>query len=231
MAAEQQHGKSFERLVIDETGLFPRAEGVVFGPTEDFDIPADRTENGIPVSIKSRKSSPWSGGQPVIEMGDARRFLHHSTRAPMRIIAGLYRQEGAWLRVYEIHDLHLDPSMAPWLWGDLQETEIAAFVRAIEDWAAEDDAAGVVKRDRAQAKARRHKSRMLPRAGLVALNQKINTTNRRLQCSINLFHLHNACRQYGTPARIVTDEDPDPTFGRIRLPLRLPAGARSRRVA
>lgn len=231
MAAEQQHGKSFERLVIDGSGYFPCAEGIEFDHIEEFDIPADHTEDGIPVSVKSKKSNPWAGGQPSVEMSDALRFFRNSTRGPMRLIAGLYRTEGEQARFYEIHELTLDPRIARWLWGDLEEADIVEFIENIRLWSEEDDAAGRNKRDRAQAKARRYKSRRLWKAGLVSLNQKINTTNKRLQCSINLFHLGRICREHSLPVRIITDEDDFPMFGKLKLPIHLEAGARSRRAA
>lgn len=231
MAAEQQHGKSFERLVIDRSGYFPRAEGIEFGHIDEFDIPADHTEDGIPVSVKSKKSNPWASGQPSIEMSDALRFFRNSTTGSMRIIAGLYRHEDDQARFYEIHELQLAPCMKRWLWGDLEETDIAEFVAKIQAWSDEDDAAGLTKRDRARANARRYKSRRLCKTGFVSLNQKISTTNKRLQCSINLFHLRRICEETGFPTRIITDEDDNPMFGNLRLPLAVQAGARSRRAA
>lgn len=231
MAAEQQHGKLFERLVIDGSGYFPRAEGVEFGPIEEFDIPADHTEDGIPVSVKSKKSNPWAGGQPSVDMSDALRFFRNSTAGPMRLIVGLYRMEHAQARFYEIHELRLDPRIRRWLWGDLEEEDVAAFVENIQTWAAEDDAAGCVGRERAKRLARRYKSRLLWKAGLVSLNQKINRTNKRLQCSINLFNLGRICREHDLPVRIITDEDDIARFGKLPLPIRIAAGARTQRAA
>jgi len=231
MAAEQQHGKSFERLIIDASGFYPRAEGVRIDHLEPMDIPARLTEDGMPVSIKAAKCDPLAGTQPVLGLSDARRFYRNLLAGPMRLTAGIYHKSGPDISFYAIHEFELDPSLRTQLWGDITLADVEAFTQLISDWGNQDTAEGNRSRTRAQKRARLHKGPLMLRGGTIDLNPKISSSNQRLQCSIKLPYLRSACLERGLRARLFAGRAKTPgQYGNICLPLVMRAGARTRRA-
>ena len=227
MTAEQQHGKSFEALVKQSSGLFPKAANLKIKHTAIFDIPGEFTEDSIPASIKLAKCDLATGTQPTLGLSDARRFYQCTTSGTMRLIAGIYAPASSLINVYTIHDMIITPEMKTILWGDLEAEDIHEFSDRIAEWSKKDSDSGIRKRTNAQRLAKRYKGILMQRGGIVSLNQKINSTNHRLQCSVNLTHLRAACRDKGNSFSTFSGFSGDKrSYGLLSLPLAMSAGRR-----
>ena len=159
---QQSHGLDFERKVIDQ--MLGRTY------TEDWDIPAaaNRIHPNTPASIKFIK---WGN---AIYMGDALRQI--SITKPFEMIVGFYdiapSQEA--LQVLAVHSILVSPEKWRVLWGsvtpqDIQKLQAIAKTSSIEE-------------AREAAKTEAARLRALTKG--MDINPKINSEQRRIQCSI-----------------------------------------------
>lgn len=221
MAAEQQHGKTFENLISHHSGLFKAAFHKEAGNAV-HDIPSGRTHDAIPVSVKSAKADPKSKKGPTLHLADAVRFYTSTTTHPLRLIAGFYRQTEDQLIFEQIHDILLTPQMKDALWGKLTHQDLkllAGYIKTTQRQIFEDpDLITELQQD-----AKVYKDEVAKKAGLISLHAKIDANTGRLQCSVDAFSLFLCVRQHNSSHHIHTSQKP---FGQITLPFALKPGQR-----
>lgn len=221
MAAEQQHGKTFENLVAHHSGLFKTAFHKEAGNAV-HDIPAGRTHDGVPVSVKSAKADPTSKKGPTLHLADAVRFYTSTTTHPLRLIAGFYRQTETQLIFEQVHDILLTPAMNDALWGSLTRqdlTMLAGYIKTTQRQIFEEpDLITDLQQD-----AKVYKDEVAKKAGLISLHAKIDANTGRLQCSVDAFSLFLCVRQHSSSHDVYSSQKP---FGQIALPFALKPGHR-----
>ena len=159
---EQSHGLDFERKVIDQ--MLGRTY------TEDWDIPAaaNRIHPNIPASIKFIK---WGN---AIYMGDALRQI--TITKPFEMIVGFYdiapSQEA--LQVLATHSILIPPEKWRTLWGSVTPQDIQKLQAIAKT--------GDIEEAREAAKTEAARLRALTKG--MDINPKINSEQRRIQCSI-----------------------------------------------
>jgi len=159
---EQSHGLDFERKVIDQ--MLGRTY------TEDWDIPAaaNRIHSNTPASIKFIK---WGN---AIYLGDALRQI--TITKPFEMIVGFYdiapSQEA--LQVLATHSILISPEKWRTLWGSVTPQDIQKLQAIAKT--------GDIEEAREAAKTEAARLRALTKG--MDINPKINSEQRRIQCSI-----------------------------------------------
>lgn len=159
---QQSHGLDFERKVIDHM------LGRMY--TEDWDIPAaaNRIHPNTPASIKFIK---WGN---AIYMGDALRQI--TITKPFEMIVGFYdiapSQEA--LQVLAVHSIMISPENWRVLWGSVTPQDIQKLQAIAKT--------GNIEEAREAAKIEAARLRTLTKG--MDINPKINSEQRRIQCSI-----------------------------------------------
>lgn len=206
MPAVQQHGLDMERILGGAYLGRPLPAG---GYTDVFDIPADLTHDGRPVSIKTAKHNA-SGG--TLGLGDARRIWATLRAREIVLICATYAQAGDVKIFSRVCEVVLTPEIAPHLLGALSLNEVATFHEGLLRF-------GPGEHLRARAWARAEKRTLCDRAGLITLNPKIDSKRqRRLQCSLRL----NALLAIpGVTTRVHRHD-----YRGTALPIRIASGAR-----
>lgn len=221
MAAEQQHGKNFENLVAHHSGLFKPAFRKEAGNAV-HDIPAERTHDDVPVSIKSAKADPNSKKGPTLHLADAVRFFNSTTTHPLRLVSGFYRQTPQQLIFEQIHDILLTPNMRATLWGDLDHSSLSMLAGYIKTTQRQIFEEPDLITD-LQKEAKIYKDEVAKKGGLISLHAKIDANTGRLQCSVDAFSLFLCVRKYNSTHAIYTAQKP---YGQINLPFALQPGHR-----
>lgn len=207
MAAVQEHGLVIERI-LGEAHL---GGGMPEVPrTSVFDIPAESSRDGVPVSLKAAKATR-SGA--TIGLGDARRIWASVSGTRFRILCATYHQDGAEKVFTRVHEALITPAAAPSLLGLLTMEDVSALHVELLGFGAGQHAAA-----RRHAKSRQ--AALLRKRGLVRLNPKIDSkSQRRLQCSVRLSDL------LALPE--IESRVHDAEFHGVTLPLRILSAARS----
>ncbi|MES2002124.1 MAG: hypothetical protein V4444_07445 [Pseudomonadota bacterium] len=179
MIGGQFHGKSFEDWV--KGCRFPGSSDSGRSNTAEFDVEAkfDR-DRGLPTSIKSGLGSH-------VALSDARRFWKIDQE--FRLLFGHYRQNGIVKHFDQVHEFLITPEILSRLRGELDAAEVERlhFGLSLSRFP-------VGKHVEARSWARSEKARLAGRASSIVLNPKIDSkTQRRLQCSIKLRDLIEAC--------------------------------------
>lgn len=192
----QMHGLGFEHWVADTffDGYRPSS------PTQKWDIPgsANRRFGGIPVNPKAAKF-----GQ-AIGLGDALRQF--DIDEPFLLVVGFWKQEGDSKRFVQSLAVRVTPDQWRKMWGGITRKDLETLDRLVKDRSRslED-----VRRE-----ARRIKSSPPFNDAVIQVNPKIDSSQRRLQCSIPYKQLFETLAP-GTDKREA--EDPR-VFGK-RLPV------------
>ena len=204
----QMHGKSFENMIKGANGIFSfAAADRKRSPNERFDIAAaDDHAFGYPTSIKST-------GTDTISLSDARQFWQSFDYVPYRILVGLYKQDGRTKAFYAIHEIILLERYRSDLLGEITAEEISEFHEGLKRF-------GLGEHKEAREWARQCKQKLLPKAGPIILNPKIDSKKqRRLQCSVSLQKLRAVMDDHDQ--KLHTGE-----FGNLLLPIRIVSGTR-----
>ena len=225
MSNNQLHGKKFEELVLDVLGL-AEVDGRAPKPTDMFDIP-------LVTSMKRAGSLKLSKGEDellrsTVYLSDACRVwswghvlnmqtmgVTEPTYPSVRLIAGLYDQDGRVKRVHTVYDLvlELSPQVLEGLYGSVTLAVVYAFHMGIREEFFPDP-------DDARAWADRALAALQGRLGCITLNRKIDSkSQRRLQCSAPLAALVSLA---GNPT-----PHTDNFFG-LKLPFEIQSSARQR---
>ena len=218
MSNSQSHGKTFEREVITKCFGVAEDEADKFGNTAVFDIPFGITTcqhpTGDPVSIKTAAVKAAAKAATVC-LSDASRVW--AWDQPLILVVGLYSQNGEtkmFHTVYEFH-LRLDRQERGLLYGELTLAEVSSFHKTLKTF-------GQGEHAKARAWAKAEKKRLAPKTGHIQLNPKIDSkTQRRLQCSVRLPLLVDACKD----TRRFTENETGKYRG-LSLPFPVDSGAR-----
>lgn len=223
MSAEQSHGKKFETLLIQGSGLFPLMKDVVLPANSLYDIPETYTNTGIPVSIKTAKYPTSQTASPTLSLADAVRFYDTTTNGSLKMIAGFYTVEDTRSIFSQIFEVTLTQDVIPALWGQLTQEDISLFASYIKY---HKNLIGDVPEDiiKLQEDAKNYKAKLLPKCGLISLNPKISAGVGRLQCSIDSLTLYELAEHFNLNYTLYNSEIP---YGKIPLPFSLEAGHRS----
>lgn len=190
MSASQHHGFDFEKLLLAE---FPRRNPQVILPpvplnheyTARFDVSGylDPYGTGIPTSIKTAK---YRGPRTLICLSDAYRIVQLGQQSAMRLMVGLYRQEGAEKVFGEVREYVITGEEWQALCGHVPAEEIEDFAYSLTGKSSES----------ARLEARKWKTYLAGKyPGLMRWNPKIDSKNqRRLQCSVPLQDLESVIK-------------------------------------
>ena len=183
MINHQLHGKSFEDL-IKACGLFRGSSDGGRLPSASFDIEArfDR-EHSLPTSIKTSKGI-------YVSLSDARRFWNIDTN--FRMIVGSYKQVTTDRKRFDvIHEFLITPAILNNLRGEVSLNHVTLFHNGISLKRFSKD-----KYREARMWAKEQKNLLSSLSSKIILNPKIDSKmQRRLQCSISINDLINACTQ------------------------------------
>lgn len=192
MSTNQLHGKTFEREVITTCFGVSEDEADNFSSTAVFDIPFGITTclhpTGDPVSIKTAAVNAAKRAA-VVCLSDARRVW--SWNHPLILVVGIYSQEGVKKIFHTVYEFHLQLSQKErgLLYGELTLAEVTTFHETLKTF-------GFGEHARARAWAKAEKRRLASKTGAIQLNPKIDSKmQRRLQCSVRLTLLVEACEQ------------------------------------
>lgn len=205
MAASQQHGFQFERLIFNEVNRrLGRPESSPLGfqadPTARYDLPAwqDPTGAGIPTSIKMARRS--ASGRVRVDLADARRTVGLAEVPMLRLLVGVYEQKSDVKVINEVREYLIPGDRWAEATGDVPVPMIARYHADIKEGSPTE----------ARAKAKEWKKKLdqyYP--GIVRWAAKIDSKNqRRLQCSVYLDELEDLLvpakdapiHVYGSPA-------------------------------
>jgi hypothetical protein len=163
----QSHGLLFEKWLRDTFfgGYEPK------GYTQKWDIPAaaNPDHGGIPVNPKAIKY-----GTPI-GLGDALRQFE--IEEPFLLIAGFWEQvtpeEKRWVNVQAVR---VEPEVWRTLWGDLKRSDLDRLVAVIKDKS--------LTLAQARERVKKIKAESPYTTSVIELNPKIDSSQRRLQCSL-----------------------------------------------
>jgi hypothetical protein len=163
----QSHGLLFEKWLRDTFfgGYEPN------GYTQKWDIPAaaNPDHGGIPVNPKAIKY-----GTPI-GLGDALRQFE--IEEPFLLIAGFWEQvtpeEKRWVNVQAVR---VEPEVWRALWGDLKRSDLDRLVAVIKDKS--------LTLAQARERVKKIKAEAPYTTSVIELNPKIDSSQRRLQCSL-----------------------------------------------
>ena len=175
-AEEQVHGVIFEQWVRDTFfgGYKPKSY------TQKWDIPADKnTEHGgIPANPKAIKY-----GTPI-DMGDAlRQFTVAEKGERFLLILGFWDQDGEAKKWVNGVAADVTPEVYRNLWEPVTREDLEALDAVIKD--------KTISVEDARAAAKKMKGREPFTKAIIQVNPKIDSKQRRLQCSIrfgDFFH-------------------------------------------
>ncbi len=164
----QSHGLIFEKWLRDTFfgGYQPK------GYTQKWDIPASANLNHgrIPVNPKAAKH-----GTPV-GLGDAMRQFEIAE--PFLLIVGFWEQvtpkQKRWVNVQAVR---VEPEQWRKLWGQISRADLERLIAVIKDKSVS------IEETRAQAKLL--KAQPPFDSAIIELNPKIDSSQRRLQCSLS----------------------------------------------
>lgn len=197
---EQSHGLGFERKVIDH--MLGRSY------TEEWDIPAaaNRIHPGTPASIKFIK---WNN---AIYLGDALRQINITK--PFEMIVGFYdiAPSKKALQVLAVHSVIVSPEKWRKLWGsvkpqDIQKLQAIAKIESIPE---------------AREEAKKEAARLRALTGGMDINPKINSEQRRIQCSIPFKEFYQIFLKDPQP-----EPQKEPTLWERPFPPYIPIGERT----
>ena len=195
----QSHGLMFEKWLRETFfgGYVPK------GYTQKWDIPAEANPDhgGIPVNPKAARF-----GSPV-DFGDAlRQYDIVEKRERFLLIVGFWKQiskeQKRWVNAQTVT---VEPELWAKLWGPVQRADLERLVAVIKDPALS------IAEARAQVKAL--KARPPFTDAILQVNPKIDTSQRRLQCSLRSEDFF----KYLAPDA-KAGEDPEPKVFGIPLP-------------
>jgi hypothetical protein len=164
----QSHGLIFEKWLRDTFfgGYEPQ------GYTQKWDIPASANlDHGrVPVNPKAAKHGTAVG------LGDAMRQFE--INEPFLLIVGFWEQvtteEKRWVNVQAPL---VQPEQWQKLWGNITRTDLERLITAIKDKS--------LSIDEARTKAKELKAQPPFDSAIIELNPKIDSSQRRLQCSLS----------------------------------------------
>jgi hypothetical protein len=167
----QRHGLSFEQWVADTFFDGYRVEQT----TQKWDIPAaaNTRHGGVPVNPKATQY-----GEPVL-LGDALRQF--DIDEPFWLIVGFWRQKGGDKEFVQSVAARINPAQWRELWAPITRSDLEEMDRLVKDTAKSVE-------DVRRAVLRRKKQPPFSQA-VIQLNPKIDTRQRRLQCSISYVRL------------------------------------------
>ncbi|MBX7158587.1 MAG: hypothetical protein K1X66_09410 [Verrucomicrobiae bacterium] len=198
---QQSHGLDFERKVIDQ--MLGRTY------TEEWDIPAaaNRIHPNVPGSIKFIK---WNN---AIYLGDALRQI--TITKPFELVVGFYdiAPSQKALQVLAVHSIIIQPEKWRELWGsvkpqDIQKLQAIAKIESIEE---------------AREAAKKEAARLRSLSGGMDINPKINSEQRRIQCSIPFAMFYRVFLKDSQP-----EPQKEPMLWGRPFPHFIPIGERSR---
>lgn len=172
----QSHGYIFEQWVRDTFfgGYRPKSY------TQIWDIPAEinKAHGGIPANPKAIKY-----GSPV-DLGDAlRQFKIAESDGRFLLIIGFWSQDGDSKKWVNAVAAEVTPEQYRKLWEPISRDDLEKLDAVIKDKS--------LSLDDARAEAQRIKTRAPFTKSVMQVNPKINSQQRRLQCSIrfgDFFH-------------------------------------------
>lgn len=185
MPASQNHGFLFEQRITAEVErrLGPAtavAQALGVEPTARFDLQAwrDPTGAGVPTSLKLAKRA--RNGRVRVDLADARRTASLAELPAVRLLVGIYDQKGDTKVVDEVREYVLPGE----LWGEAAGEAPAAMIGRFHEGLKEGTVA------EARASARDWKKKMTQHyPGILRWAAKVDSTQRRLQCSVYLDEL------------------------------------------
>ena len=200
----QSHGLLFEKWLCDTFfgGYAPQ------GYTQKWDIPASANpDHGrIPVNPKAAKHGTSLG------MGDALRQF--DIDEPFLLIAGFWKQatktEKTWTSVQTVR---VEPNAWKQLWSPITRADLEMLDAVIKD--------KTLSLEQARIRAQEIKSKPPFTLAVMQVNPKIDSSQRRLQCSLRFtdFFKHLA-------AGATSDPQPDPKVFGIPVPKRFDSAPR-----
>jgi hypothetical protein len=200
----QSHGLLFEKWLRDTFfGGYQPA-----GYTQKWDIPAEanREHGGIPVNPKAAKYGT------AIGLGDAMR--QWEIAEPFLLIVGYWQQvstqEKRWVNVQAVR---VEPDVWRQLWGDVKRADLERLLAVIKDKS--------LTLEEARAAAQKVKSEAVFSSSVIGLNPKIDSKQRRLQCSLGF----DAFFKHLAPNAERTEQEQPVVFGKP-VPKRFESSAR-----
>ncbi len=233
MPASQAHGLAFEQHIVAEVErrLGPATEvarSLPNDPTARFDLPAwrDPTGVGIPTSLKMAKRprrKNGSSGRVRVDLADARRIVALGELPCLRLLVGIYSQVGGEKVVDEVREYIIPGQLWNEAAGEVPEVMIRRFHNALKKGSKEE----------ARAQAREWKAKVAQHfPGYIQWAAKVDSTQRRLQCSLyldDLDSLMGTCEEAKVNVYL-QDESSAGIWGspELKLPLRIPSPPRIR---
>jgi len=162
MTARQQHGKEFENKVINTLNLIGSPKN-----TSEWDA---WTEDGTPVSIKYCKK-----GLPICCASIIKMYEHFTLSEEWIMIVGRHVDKV----VTSVHKYIFTPEVCEKLAGKLTFKDVQDLDDCVKYFNRAEDL------EEAKEVVREWREDNKHLMGLLTVNQKINSTNRRIQCSIN----------------------------------------------
>ena len=181
----QHHGVWFERWLCDTFFQGYRATDY----TQKWDIPASVNEHhgGLPVNPKAVKF-----GAPV-GLGDALRQF--DIKEPFLLVVGFWEQtEPSVKRWVNLQSIKVTPDQWQRLWAPLTRADLEQLDAIIKDPS--------LSLEQARAKAQALKSQPPFSRAIITLNPKIDSRQRRLQCSLSFKAFFAHLAPSSTPVRL-----------------------------
>ena len=173
----QDHGKTWEKSILSEVYNLSENEFKMLKYTDAHDLPGHLNRlDGANVSVKS------SGDRKLVCMGNPFRIFEST--GPLHMIVVFYTQDGNVKRLDEIIKIDLTDAKSI-LFGTNTHEDMKNLETVIKS-------VPIGRRQTPEEKGRIEeiKRRLNARSGALVFNPKVDSkTQRRLQCSFNLFQI------------------------------------------